>query len=199
MPVTIQQAVDALYRIAVIEGKAQSPARLNLLADFCVEQLARRGLAGAGKEIEIPGVGRPKKWDVGWLYDGKVRLGISLKSLLKNMPGMVPNRIDDLMGEMANVQLHSPEIVVGYVMIFNSGQDTRSQKHGKTWLEVFRGFVNDLSGRSPPFWAPGTVEAHAVAEVNFDIDSKLRSSPDEFDEFFDILVNRVKERNPGVA
>ena len=59
-----------------------------------------------------------------WRYDGKVRLAISLKSILRNIPGTVPNRIDDLMGEVANVQLVSLEIVLGYVMVFNSSEDT---------------------------------------------------------------------------
>ena len=72
-------------------------------------------LVGAATEINVPGIGRSKKWDVGWPPAGRARLGISLKSLLRNIPGTVPNRVDDLTGEMANVQLLSPEIVTGYI------------------------------------------------------------------------------------
>ena len=105
--ITAQDAVDDLYRIAVTEDKATSTSRLDVLADFCVQELTRRGLENVEKEASIPGAGREKKWDVAWQYDGKYRLGISLKSLLKNLPGTVPNRIDDLVGEVANAQLHS--------------------------------------------------------------------------------------------
>ena len=42
--ITAQDAVDALYRIAVTEGKATSTSRLDVLADFCVQELTRRGL-----------------------------------------------------------------------------------------------------------------------------------------------------------
>ena len=105
-----QAAVDDLYRIALTEGKATSTARLNVLADFCVQELRIRGLTDVEKEASIPGAGREKKWDVAWRYDGKYRLGISLKSLLKNLGGTVPNRIDDMIGEVTNAQLHSPEI-----------------------------------------------------------------------------------------
>ena len=77
--------------------------------------------------MEIPGVGRSKRWDVAWKYDGKYRLGLSLKSLLRNLGGTVPNRIDDLIGEVANAQLYSPEIVLGYVMVFNIAEDRFSR------------------------------------------------------------------------
>ena len=148
MPLTVDDAVAHLYQVAVVEGKKQSPRRLDRLADFCIQELSGRGVVGATTDIEIPGFGRTKKWDVVWSYDKKVRLGISLKSLLRNIRGTVPNRIDDLMGEVANVQLHSPEIVVGYIMIFHKDlADTESRKHGKTWIEVFRAGMDSLSNR----------------------------------------------------
>lgn len=66
-----------------------------------------------------------------------MRLGISLKSLLKNLRGSVPNRIDDLMGEMANVQLWSPEIVTGYVMFLNAEDDSVRKADGLSWSQFF--------------------------------------------------------------
>ncbi|MDE0025007.1 MAG: hypothetical protein OXP69_11415 [Spirochaetaceae bacterium] len=42
--ITAQDAVDELYRIAVAERKATSTARLDTLAEFCVQELTRRGL-----------------------------------------------------------------------------------------------------------------------------------------------------------
>ena len=94
--ISLQDTVDDLYRITVVEKKHQSPDRLAMLAE-----LDRRGIVGAAKELSVPGIGRTKAWDVGWPSDGKVRLGISLKSLLRNVAGTVPNRVDDLQGEMA--------------------------------------------------------------------------------------------------
>ena len=118
MPITLQDAIDHLYDLTVRQGKAQSPARLAVLADYCIEQLAARGVHGVQSEQSIPGGGRSKAWDVAWKYDGKYRLAISLKSILKNLAGTVPNRIDDLMGEAANVQLHSPGWTIGTVEAF---------------------------------------------------------------------------------
>ena len=60
--ITAQDAVDDLYRIAVTERKATSGSRLDVLADFCVQELTRRGLKGVEKEASIPGAGREKKW-----------------------------------------------------------------------------------------------------------------------------------------
>lgn len=197
MPISVRDAIDDLYRIAVAEGLTQSPNRLARLAEFCVQELAKRGLTDARTEINIPGAGRTKRWDVGWEFDGKVRLGITLKSLLRNLSGTVPNRIDDLMGEVANVQLHSPEIVVGYVMIFDSGQDAYSPKHGARWSELFRSFVEKLSGRTSPSWAPGMIEAYIVAEVDFREGPVLLSDAKDFDRFFDKIAEEARTRNPG--
>ena len=191
--ISAQDAVDDLYRVAVKQEKATSGARLDLFADFCVQELNRRGLKDVEKEASIPGAGREKRWDVAWCYG----LGISLKSLLKNLGGTVPNRIDDLIGEVANAQLHSPEIVIGYIMIFNVAEDSFSQKHGSTWCDLFRGRAKSLSGRRPPSWTTGTVEDFVLVEVNFSAGPTILATSQSFDAFFDTLVEQVRERNPN--
>ncbi|MFZ4574887.1 MAG: hypothetical protein ACOYN0_10855 [Phycisphaerales bacterium] len=120
---TMQDAVDDLYRLAVLEKKRTSTKRLSRLAEVCLAGLEARGFAKAEAEVRIPGGGREKDWDVAWKWDSKFRLVISLKSILKNLGGTVPNRLDDAMGETTNIQLYSPEIVTGYVMVFNKSED----------------------------------------------------------------------------
>ena len=192
--ISLQDAVEDLYRIAVVENKRQSPIRLALLAEMCVEQLHHRGIVGAEKELLVPGIGRSKTWDVGWPPKGKVRLGISLKSLLRNIAGTVPNRVDDLAGEMANVQLLSPEIVTGYIVVFDTGA-SGLRRDGTRWVDFFRSAVNRLSGRDAPAWAVGMVEASAIMEVNFAQGPNVVSHPD-MTAFFDRLAFCVRERNP---
>jgi hypothetical protein len=75
-------------------------------------------------EVGIRGLGRQKDWDLAYVLAGKPRLLVSLKSILKNLAGTVPNRLDDLMGEAANVQQLSPEIVIGYVVIMDEKEDS---------------------------------------------------------------------------
>lgn len=198
VPVSFSDAVENLYRIAVEEGKPQSPLRLNTLAEFCIQELEKRGVCGVETEVQIPGAGRAKQWDIGWKHGGKYRLGISLKSILKNIPGTVPNRLDDLMGEVANAQLYSPEIVIGYIMLFDVGQDVYSAKHGSRWLELLQKRVSSLSGRRPPSWTPGTIESHVIAEIDFTEGCRTLSNPSVFDDFFECLVNQIHHRNPGV-
>ena len=195
--ITAQDAVDDLYRVAVTEKRSTSTSRLDVLADYCVQELTRLGLEDVEKEASIPGASREKKWDVAWRYDGKYRLGISLKSLLKNLGGTVPNRIDDLIGEVANAQLHSPEIVIGYIMIFNVAEDTVSPKHGSTWCALFRERATSLSGRRPPSWTTGTVEGFLLVEVDFSAGSSILTTSQAFDTFFATLVDHVKARNPN--
>jgi hypothetical protein len=45
---------------------------------------------------------------------------VSLKSVLASIGGSVPNRLDVLMGEAANVQQLSPAFVIGYVVIMDT-------------------------------------------------------------------------------
>lgn len=195
--ITAQDAVDQLFRVAVTENKATSTARLDTLAEFCVQELTRRGLQGVATEASIPGAGRSKRWDVAWQYDGKFRVGLSLKSILRNLGGTVPNRIDELIGEAANAQLSSPEIVIGYVMIFNVQDDAYSSTHQSTWLDLLRGHLTSLSGRRAPSWTIGTVEDFVLVEVDFGSDSNIRSLSQPFDTFFDTLVEQITLRNPN--
>jgi hypothetical protein len=187
-----------LYRLAVQEGNSQSPARLSGLASYCVEQLAARGLKDAATEVTIPGGARDKSWDIAYAYDGKYRLAISLKSLLKNIPGTVPNRLDDLMGEVTNAQMYSPEIVLGYIMVFDISQDTIRGKDNQTWSKFFESKIDFLSGRGAPAWSTGTLEATVIIRVDFAKSPRLISPESDLNRFFNTLAKAVRERNPGL-
>jgi hypothetical protein len=195
---TLDEAVRQLYSIAVEEGKATSTIRLQGLAQFCAEELERRGLDDTETEAGIPGGGREKQWDVAWRLHGKYRLAISLKSILRNLSGTVPNRIDDLIGEVANAQMYSPEIVIGYLMVFDTSQDTLSARHGTTWCEVLRHRLTDLSGRRAPSWSVGMIEHFAILEVDFSGGPAIVRGQDEVLAMLDGLVTEVRRRNPSV-
>ena len=196
---SLQDAVDDLFRIAVTEGKSTSTSRLQKLADLCVEELARRGLDGAEGEVPVPGAGRVKRWDVAWRSGGKCRAAISLKSVLRNLGGTVPNRIDDLIGEVANAQLHSPEIVIGYIVIFNVEDDAVSPKHGTTWHDLMASRLSSLSGRGPPSWTTGMIEIALLVTVDFGTSPQVLAASKPPDRFFDDIARHVKERNPDAV
>jgi len=195
---SLQDAVADLYRIAVAERKSTSTKRLACLAQVCVAGLAARGLSGAVPEAVIPAGGRDKAWDVGWHWRGKYRLVLSLKSILKNLGGTVPNRIDDAMGETASIQLYSPEVVTGYVMIFDVPADTKKTKHGGTWISHLCEKLEILSGRRAPYWSPGTFESHSVVAVDFSDGPKIVEGTGAFERMLDALVDETKRRNPGI-
>jgi hypothetical protein len=195
---TIKEAIESLYDIAIIQGKSTSTIRLQRLAEYCVQELARRDLSEVETEVVISGGGREKNWDVAWDLHGKYRLAISLKSILKNLAGTVPNRIDDLIGEVANVQMYSPEIVVGYIMVFDVSQDCYSKKHGTTWCDYFQQRLEDISGRKPPSWSIGMTEAFAIIKVDFSSGPKVLTQEDEIQRLFDLLAKEVKRRNPSL-
>ena len=196
---TLQQAIDALYEKAVSQRAATSTLRLQELGKFCVQQLALRGLADVETEVAIPGAGRPKQWDVAWRYQGKYRAAISLKSILKNLSGTVPNRIDDMIGEVANAQMYSPELALGYLMVFDTSQDAVSPKHGVSWCGLLKSRLALLSGRRAPHWGFGTIEAFVVVEVDFSGGPLLKTPETVVFEMLDRLVAEVKDRNPSLA
>jgi hypothetical protein len=196
---SLQDAINHLYQTAVLDRARTSTTRLQKLAEFVVERLESRGLSSVEREVTIPAGGRSKQWDVAWNLHSKYRLAVSLRSILRNLGGTVPNRIDDLIGEVANAQMYSPEIVIGYLMIFNVGEDIFSAKHECTWCELLRTRVQRLSGRTAPYWGTGMIEASVVVEVDFSDGPKLITDEDDVERMLDVLVSEVKARNPDLA
>ncbi len=156
MTVSLSDAVDNLLTRAT-----QDPGRLNELARFCIEEFARHGLKGVrggqADEVGIRGFGRQKDWDLAFVLADKPRLLVSLKSILRNLAGTVPNRLDDLMGEAANVQQLQPEVVIGYVVIMDEAED-RMRRDGKTWSDHFEDNLRKIAVRKAPLWNQGLIE-----------------------------------------
>src|SRR4029077_17162418 len=164
-PISLSDAVDDL-----LARKTQDSGRLNMLAQYCIEAFARVGLPGVrgGKadEVGIRGLGRQKDWDLAYVLAGKPRLLVSLKSILKNISGTVPNRLDDLMGEAANVQQLSPEIVIGYVVIMDEKEDSVRRDQKGTWSDHFESNLRRIAVRRAPLWNQGLIEGAWLIRIN---------------------------------
>lgn len=200
MPVSLSESVDDLLR-----RPTQDSGRLDLLAKYCVEAFERHGLVGVrgGKanEVGIRGLGRQKDWDLAYVLAGKPRLLISLKSILKNLAGTVPNRLDDLMGEAANVQQLSPEIVIGYVVIMDEKEDSLRRDRRGTWSDHFESNLRRIAIRRAPLWNQGLIEAAWLIRINsgnppgkrilnaLDMDAKGT-------DFFQALLDELYLREP---
>lgn len=97
--VTFDQAIQSLFRIAVVERKSTSVSRLQVLADYCVQELARRGLENVETEASIPGAGRSKKWDRGLAAWSQIPTWHFVKIYPEESGRNGAEQIDDLMGE----------------------------------------------------------------------------------------------------
>src|SRR6266849_201900 len=165
MPVSLSDAVDDLLR-----RKKQDSGRLHLLASYCIEAFERVGLPGVrgGKadEVGIRGLGRQKDWDLAYVLAGKPRLLVSLKSILRNLSGVVPNRLDDLMGEAANVQQLSPELVIGYVVIMDEKENSVRRRSGETWIDHFESNLHKIAIRRAPLWNQGLIEGAWLIRID---------------------------------
>lgn len=200
-PVSLEDILDE-----IIGKHPRAANRLDSLADYAIQQLDQHGLpnarGGSSSELSVSGLARPKKWDVAYDFAGKPRLLLSLKSIWKNAGGTVPNRIDDLMGETANVQQMSPEIVVGYILLFDAQADT-VRNDGLYWSQHFENAVKRITMRKAPLWNQGLLEGTWF--VKFDSAKPKNSrvldpakAQVEGETFFTALLRELKIREPAI-
>lgn len=171
----IQQDALSQLEAAVADAAtrpAQDSSRLTAIADYCKNSLEELGLpgvrGGSGGELAVKGLARTKNWDVAYEFAGKFRLLISLKSIWRNIAGTVPNRLDDLMGEAANIQQVRPEIVIGYVLLFDKSQD-RKRQDGLLWSEFFEAAVRRIAVRGAPLWNEGPAGRNMVYPLRLNV------------------------------
>lgn len=199
---TLEDAIDA-----IIGNDPHVSNRLDPLADFAIEQLDQHGLPGArggsSSELSITGLARPKKWDVAYEFAGKPRCLLSLKSIWANAGGTVPNRLDDLMGEAANVQQMSPEIMVGYILLFDAKADRLRRQDNLWWSQYFENAVKSIAIRKAPLWNQGLLEGTWF--VKFDSRKPFGSrvlepskAQNEGKLFFSALLRELKVREPAI-
>lgn len=202
LPVTLSECVDDL-----LAHPTQSPNRLAKLSQYCIAVLKGYGLdevrEGDASEIRIPGLARVKDWDVAYVMAGKPRLLISLKSILKNLAGTIPNRLDDLMGEAANVQHLSPEIVIGYVVLVDEAGNSKRTGGDGTWVDYFRERLQRIAIRKAPLWNQGLIEAVWLVHIDSRREPGTRilataSVDAEGTGFFDALVSELRVREPSL-
>ncbi|WP_167072155.1 hypothetical protein [Sphingomonas vulcanisoli] len=177
-----------------------------MLASYCIQEFAARGLQGVrggqADEVGIRGFGRQKDWDLAYVLADKPRLLVSLKSILKNLSGTVPNRLDDLMGEAANVQQLQPEVVIGYVVIVDQAED-RIRRDGYTWSEVFESNLRKIAIRKAPLWNQGLIEGIWLIRIDSRRESGDRVvNVEDLDargtNFFTSLLDELYLREPAL-
>lgn len=197
----IEDVIDA-----VMKKPTQSPDRLLALADFVKAQLAFQGLPGAkggsGGELKVAGLAREKTWDVACEFAGKFRLLISLKSMWKNAAGTIPNRLDDHMGEIANIQQLRPEIVIGYVVVFDVAADSRRQ-NGIMWSQYFEQSLKKIAIRKAPLWNQGLLEGFWFIRIDSrnPLGSRVIDPANvivDGNTFFASLISELKLREPAI-
>lgn len=198
---SLEAAIDSLLALP-----STSTLRLRALADYVIYLLNRSGLPGAtggsAGELSVPGLARTKNWDIAYDYAGKFRLLVSLKSMLKNISGTVPNRLDDLQGELANAQQLRPEIVIGYVILFDVARDS-TRTDGTLWSDYFEAALKRIAIRRAPLWNQGLLEG--LWFIRFDSGRPQgrrivdpRKTARERTKFVEPLLAELKLREPAI-
>ena len=199
----------------VLGKHPKDSGRLSPVADYAKAELSRLGLpsssddatcelrGGTGGELTVSGLARAKDWDVAFDFAGKPRLLLSLKSIWSNASGAIPNRLDDLMGEAANVQQRLPEVVIGYILLFETSADSHRKADGRLWSKEFESAVERIAVRRFPLWNQGLLESAWF--VRFDESAPKRSrvirpasTAAAGRKFFESLLCELKLREPAV-
>ena len=167
---------------------------MNWLPQTCIEPSLLRYVTALAVEhrSRLAGV---RHWDVAWKAVAKYRREISPKSILKNISETVPTRIYEAIGKAANGRLDSPEIAIGYVMVFNVEQDTVSAKLQPKWSDIVYDRLNSLCGKKPPSWTTGIMEHFVPVKVDFSSAPVILRISRPFSDFFDTLVSQVVHRD----
>lgn len=169
---------------------------------WCAGELERRGLPGALAEQPVEGAYRTKKWDVVLADDDQVRLAISTKSIMKNIAGTVPNRLDDMLGEAVDLHRAHPRAVIGYFALIAERDMRPTGRDAATWFERCGNRLEKTAGRLTPSepaecWEAGALLRVGVHEPPVKSGSWHPALLDA-DQFFDQLVELVHIRSwPG--
>jgi len=192
---SLENAIEFLHDKVYVQEKPTSPKRMDEMAEYVIEALESRGIEGWETEVKLDAFARDKQWDVVHVVDGKPRVAISLKSILRNLAGTVPNRTDDLIGEVADLQMRYPEVIVGYVVIMDLAETDRDPNASK-WVSRMDSRLESISGRQPPFWGRGTIEASEVIKAKLQgySDPEVMTSEDEMAAFFETIDEQYDER-----
>ncbi|WP_049894403.1 hypothetical protein [Halogranum rubrum] len=193
--ITLQDTVDDLYEKAHVENKTSSSARLDTLTKFCQEQLSDRGIRDTEENVNLDAFVRSKNWDIASRTGESPQIAISTKSVLNNLSGTIPNRTDELLGEVTDLQMRYPDVVTGYVVIVDTA-DTADEPNRSRWAQKLERRIDRLSGRRPPAWGRGLVESACVVKTNLagPGDAQLLSDPGDMHDFFDEIVKQYRER-----
>jgi len=200
------------------EKSPRASNRQEAIQLYCCVELEKRGLTDVKIETDMPGAYRTKKWDVGRVVDGEPTLGISCKSIISNHAGTVPNRVDDMLGEAANLHRIFPGAVLGYLFMMSRVDESKDTKKkteklggmtperleklrqdGDMWFERLVESVNRASNRTGPddyrekFEAVSCSQADFMCEPYEVVVHEGGLSPDAF---FDRLAEIHRERFP---
>jgi hypothetical protein len=123
--------------------------------------------------------------------------------MLRNVAGSVPNRIDDLQGEIANVQQLRPEVVTGYIVLFDTALDTVRQEDGLMWSDFFERAIKNISIRRSPLWNQGLLEGSWFIRFDSRFPSgrrlvAARSTAKDRRVFLEALLWELHQREPAV-
>lgn len=109
----------------------------------------------------------------------------------------------DLMGEAANVQQMSPEIVVGHILLFDAKADSIRRQDNLYWSQYFENAVKSMAIRKAPLWNQGLLEGTWFIKFasRHSMGSRVlepSKAQNDGEMFFSALLRELKVREPVI-
>jgi hypothetical protein len=197
MEMALQTAIGE-YR----QRRARDSGRMRAIQAWVCSELAARGIEGARAEVRCTGAYRDKNWDVALTRGDQVLLAVSTKTLVSNHGGSVPNRIDDMVGEAANLHRMHPGAVLGYLAFMHFADEGQRVRQGadpvraRLWYDRWAAAVERAGQRVRVDDPAETWEAASVNFVDLDAPTScIASVPLDPHGMLDQLARLFYERH----
>jgi len=172
------------------------------LQKLVAQQLVAHGLTMGDFVLgrTVPGMRRAKHWDVTYSFRKRVHLAISCGSIASGPGDSLSDLVGETMGACIDAHQFDPGIVLGCLVVDERmGGTQNSGAVDTSGFPTLGQQLASLSGRRSLQDAPELFEAATLLRVDFasrPIGVECYPGTLGWDEFFERLVDQVKDRNP---
>ena len=151
-----------------IHKSERSANRCRELAQYTKIRLEQENpnIEGLTLERRIASLSKIKNWDLVAPQRGRPRLAVSFKAYASKGTKNVSNRLDEILGELSEMQNMYPEVISGYVMAIDLDKlGDGSIDHSESRFSDLIEKLTRVTIRNAPAWMPGTLEAFLLIGI----------------------------------
>jgi len=208
MPIEKQELISCLSRMKDIylnapTASVRSQAFINVLHDYCVQELRNIGIAEKNfqiiKEATIYGSHKPKDVDVAVIENiNGPQIIIGIRSQMSSVSKNILTYYEEIIGDCISLHDRFPMAVLCYVYLLPK-HPIKEGKDEEVNLERAERLFERITGREDWRAPKDKYEHFAFLKVDFESDPPVlidTTTMLSIDRFFDKIVLTYKDRNP---